>query len=136
MPRLRNTLLIFAGLCLHAQDSASVRKFIGEWHARFKGKIICTIRLGSGDPISGQTENCSINVDANGDLREPDSAGSGEPSPILNPKVQGSTLAFEEKDGDEVLKFEFTIVGDGKAELKIVSAPVVVKPIPFSREQG
>jgi len=137
MLRLTTSLLILAGLCLHAQDSAPAKKFIGEWNAKFKDKIICTIRLTPGEPISGQSENCNINVDANGDLQEPDPAShADEPSPILNPKVQGSTLTFEEKDDDDVIKFEFTIVGDGKAELKIVGAPVAVKPIPFLRQQG
>ncbi len=135
MLRLTNTLLIVGGLCLHAQDSAPAKKFIGEWNAKFKDKTICTIRLRSGDPISGQSESCDINVDANGDLQESDSANRSEdPSPILNPKVQGSTLTFQEKDDDDTLKFEFTIVGDGKAELKIVGAPVAVKPILFSRQ--
>jgi len=134
MLKLVSIPLILAGLGLQAQDSGAAKKFIGEWNARFKGKVICTIRLTPGDPISGQSEDCNINVDANGDLQEPDPANQpGEPSPILKPKVQGSTLSFEEEEGGDTIRFEFTIVGDGKAELKIVDAPVAVKPIPFSR---
>jgi len=137
MSKVINSLLICAGLCLHAQGSDSAKRFLGEWTAKFKDKIICTIRLQAGDPIGGQSEDCNINVDANGDLQEPDSANhSDEPSPIINAKLNGSTLTFEEKDGDDILKFEFTIVGEGKAELKIVGSPVAVKPIPFSRRQG
>jgi len=137
MLRLRTVALVFAAICLHAQDSDTARKFIGEWTAKYKDTVICTIRLKPGDPISGESEDCNISVDANGDVQEPDPAShSDEPSPILNAKLQGSTLAFEEKEGDEVIKFEFTVVGDGKAELKLINAPVPVKPIPFSRERG
>lgn len=128
-------LFVLGSLSLSAQDSDTAKKFVGEWQARFKDKVICTIRLKSGDPISGQAENCRINVDANGDLQEPDSDGQPDtPSPIMNAKLSGSTLSFEEKEGDDVIKFEFTLVGEGKAELKILDAPVSLKPIPFVRQ--
>ena len=135
MLKLASVLFILCDLPLCAQDSDAAKKFIGEWQARFKDTVICTIRLISGDPISGQAENCRINVDANGDLQEPDSDGDpGSASPILNAKLKGSTLSFEEEEGADVIKFEFTLVGDGKAELRIVDAPVGVKPIPFVRQ--
>ncbi len=137
MLRLTSALLIFGGLCLSAQDSGAPKKFIGEWQAKYREKVVCTIRLEAGEPISGQSENCNINVDANGDLKEPDPANQpDQANPILNPKLQGPMLSFEEKDGDDVLKFEFTLVGDGKAELKIVNAPagMAIKPIPFTRQ--
>jgi hypothetical protein len=53
---------------------------------------------------------------------------------MLNPKLQSDTLTFEEKDGDDVLKFEMKVVGDGQAELRILDAPVPVKPIHFARQ--
>jgi hypothetical protein len=53
---------------------------------------------------------------------------------MLNPKVQGDTLKFEEKDGDDVLRFELKLVGDGQAELRIPDAPMPVKPIHFARK--
>ena len=135
MLRLTSALLIFTGLSLPAQDSDNAKKFIGEWQAKFKDKVVCIIRLKAGDPISGASENCNINVDANGELQEPDSGNQPDrTTPIVNPKLQGSKLTYEENDGDDVLKFEFTLVGDGKAELKIVDAPVAVKPIPFTRQ--
>jgi len=137
MLRSAATLFLAAAFVLHAGDSDAAKKFLGEWNAKYKDTVVCTIRLTAGDPIDGQSENCNLNVDANGDLQEPDpSVHSDSPSPILNPRVLGSTLAFEEKEGDETLKFEFTLVADGKAELKIIDAPVAVKPIPFSRKAG
>ena len=53
---------------------------------------------------------------------------------MLNPKVHGDTLSFEEKDGDDVLKFEMKVVGDGQAELRILNSPVPIKPIQFARK--
>jgi hypothetical protein len=47
--------------------------------------------------------------------------------------VQGNTLSFEGKDDNDVVKFEMKVVSDGKAELRILEAPVAVKPIRFER---
>jgi len=128
-------LPLFACLPLTAQDADAQKKFAGTWEAKFKDKVICTIRVNAGEPISGETADCSINLDENGDLKEPDSTDRPEkPSPMLNPKVQGDTLTFEEKDGDDVLKFEMKVVGDGQAELRILNSPVPIKPIHFARK--
>ena len=137
MPRFLIALLplLFAYLPLTAQDTEAQRKFAGTWEARFKDKVICTIRVKAGEAISGETAGCSISVDENGDLKEPDSTdGPTKPSPMLNPKVHGDTLSFEEKDGDDVLKFEMKVVGDGQAELRILNSPVPIKPIQFARK--
>jgi len=136
MPRFTIALLpLLACLSLIAQDTDAQKKFAGTWEAKFRDKVICTIRVKAGDPISGETAACSIDVDENGDLKEPDSTDRpDEPSPMLNPKLQGDTLTFEEKDGDDVLKFEMKVVGDGQAELRIVNSPVPLKPIHFTRK--
>jgi len=122
-------------LPLAAQDT-DAQKFAGTWEAKLKDKVICTLRLKAGEQISGETEACSINIDANGDLQERDSTEPSDtsPEPILNAKLQGEALLFEEKDGDEVLKFELKLIGDGRAELRILDAPVLIKPIHFERK--
>jgi hypothetical protein len=126
---------LLACLPLAAQDAEAQKKFAGAWEAKFKDKVICTIRLKAGDGISGETDACSINVYANGELQEPESNERPDtPSPILNAKLHGDTLTFEEKDGDDVLKFEMKLTGDGQAELKILDAPVAVEPIHFARK--
>jgi hypothetical protein len=136
MPKFLIALLsLLVCLPLAAQDTDAQKKFAGTWEAKFKDKVICTIRVKAGDPISGETADCSINVDENGDLKEPDSADTpDQPSPMLNPKLQGDTLSFQEKEGDDVLKFEMKVVGDGQAELRILDAPLPVKPIHFARK--
>jgi len=78
--------------------------------------------------------DCSISVDRNGDLQESDSAEHPDkPSPMLKPKLEGDLLTFESKDDDEVLKFEMKLTGDGQAELRILDAPVAIKPIRFKK---
>jgi hypothetical protein len=129
-------LPLLAFLPLAAQDAEAQKKFAGTWEAKWKDKVICTIRLQAGERISGATEACTINVDANGDLREPEPRESSDnsPEPILNAKRHGDTLTFEEKNDDEVLKFAMKLIGDGRAELRILDAPVPIKPIRFDRK--
>jgi hypothetical protein len=135
MPKFLVVLLPLIAPPLAAQNADAQNKFVGTWQAKFKDQVICTIRAKAGAPISGETADCSINVDENGDLKEPESGGSSdEPSAMINPKVEDDTLRFEEKDGDDVLKFEMKLVGDGQAELRILDAPVPVKPIHFTRK--
>ena len=111
------------------------KKFAGTWEAKWKDKVICTVMLKAGEHISGDMEACNINADANGDLQEPESTGDSDPpSPILNAKLEGDMLRFELKDDDDVLKFEMKLVGEGKAELRILEAPMPVKPIRFERK--
>jgi len=100
-------------------------------------RIVVALLLAACLPLAAQeAEACNISVDENGELKEPESAEPSDepPSPILNAKLQAETLTFEEKDGDDVMKFEMKLVGDGQAELKILDAPVPVKPIHFARK--
>jgi hypothetical protein len=128
-------LPLLACLPLAAQDAEAQKKFAGTWEAKFKDRVICTIRVKAGEQISGETADCSISVDGNGDLQEPDaSQHPDKPSPMLNPKIQGDILTFEDKDEDDVLKFEMKLVGDGKAELRILETPMPIKPIRFERK--
>jgi hypothetical protein len=129
-------LSLFSSLPLAAQGAEAQKKFAGTWEAKLKDKVICTVRLKAGAEISGETQACSIIVDGNGDLQEPDSTENSDrpPSHILNAKLQSDTLTFEEKNDDEVLKFEMKLIGDGQAELRILDTPVPIKPIHFDRK--
>jgi len=126
-------LTLLAGLPLAAQDAEAQKKFAGTWEAKFKDKVICTIRVKAGEQVSGEMADCNISVDGNGDLQESESTQHDTPEPMLNPRVQGDTLSFESKDDNDVVKFEMKLIGEGKAELKILDPPVAVKPIPFKR---
>jgi hypothetical protein len=128
-------LPLLTSVPLVAQDAQAQKKFVGTWEAKWKDKVICTLRLKTGEHISGEMEACNINADANGDLQEPESTDhSDPPSPILNAKIEGDMLRFEIKVDDDALKFEMKLLGDGRAEVKIVDSPVPIKPIHFDRK--
>jgi hypothetical protein len=128
-------LPVLASLSLVGQDAGAQKTFAGTWEAKWKDKVVCTINLKAGAQISGETVACNIHVDANGDLEEPVSGGSeGSPAPILNAKLKGDTLTFQEDADGEVIQFEMKLVGEGRAELKILDAPVLIKPIRFDRK--
>ena len=128
-------LPLLASAPLAAQGADAQKKFAGTWEAKWRDKVICTIRLTAGEQISGETEACNINVDANGDLQEPESTEhSDPPSPITNAKLRDDILTFDIKDDDDVLKFEMKVIGDGRAELRILDSPIQIKPIRFDRK--
>ena len=69
-----------------------------------------------------------------GDLIETQAPeNSEEPSAFVNAKVVADKLSFETKDGDDLLKFEFTLKSERRAELRFVDAPVKIKPIRFDK---
>ncbi len=130
-------LAAFGCSCQAAQDAGAQQRFAGTWEAKFKDKIICTIKLETGKTIFGAMHDCKINVNGEGDLIEPEASESDDkPDPILDPKIQGDTLSFEIKDGDEAqhLKFELKVTSGGQAELRFVSAPMPIKPIHFEKK--
>lgn len=128
-------LALLTSVPLVSQSAEAQKKFAGTWEAKWKDKVICTVRLKAGEHISGEMEACNINADANGDLQEPEATGNSDPpSPIHNAKLEGDTLTFEMKDDDDVLKFEMKLLGDGRAEVRILDAPVPIKPIHFDRK--
>jgi hypothetical protein len=135
------TLTLFAGFVsmpLAAQNTDAQQKFAGTWEAKYKDKVICSMKLQSGDAISGAMYGCSINVDEKGELKEPDGSPDDpdKPEPLLNPKLSGDTLGFEMKDegDDKPMKMEFRLTGQGQGELRFLDAPVEVKPIRFERK--
>lgn len=134
--RILVLLLPLASLAL-AQNADAQKRFAGTWEAKLKDKVICTIKLEAGEILSGVVEDCSFNVNEQGDLIEPDASQSDDqPSPILDPKIDGDKLSFaiNEEGDDQPLKFELKLTGANQAELRIVSAPMPVKPIRFEKK--
>ncbi len=119
-------------LAAQKQDS---KQFGGTWEARFKGSVICTIKLSAGDTISGAMYGCAVHVNEDGDLIDTQFEGDpNEPSPVLNPTIEDQTLQFEQEDGGGRMKMELKVVSAGHAELRFVDAPVKIKPIRFERK--
>lgn len=126
--------LVTFALFLSASALGQESRFAGTWQAKYKDTVICTIRLVAGSPMTGESADCHVSIDENGEVRAPESTDPTEPQEILNARVQGDALLFEEKDGADVLSFRFQLVGEGKAELTFPEIPMKVKPIPFSRK--
>jgi hypothetical protein len=134
--RILVLLLPLASLAL-AQNADTQKRFAGTWEAKFRDKVICTIKLEAGESLSGVVQDCTINVNEQGDLIEPDASQSDDkPSPILDPKIDGDKLSFATKDegDDPPMKFELKLTGATQAELHILSAPMPVKPIHFEKK--
>ncbi|HEY3742756.1 MAG TPA: hypothetical protein VGL53_23080 [Bryobacteraceae bacterium] len=111
------------------------QRFGGIWVATFKGVDICTLEIkDDGEKIEGASKDCKVSVDQNGDLIEgekPD--GSGEPEPFLSPKVDGTVLRYQQDEDGTPMKFELHLMGEGKADLHFIGAPITIKPIKFER---
>jgi hypothetical protein len=139
MRKLPFFVLLLAAIALHvldAQDTGAQKRFAGTWEAKVKDKVICTIKLEASETISGAMHDCKINVNGDGELIEPEASEGSEdkPAPILDPKIQADTLSFEIKDEDDLLKFELKLTGEGQAELRVLNAPALIKPIHFEKK--
>jgi hypothetical protein len=123
-----------AGLGANAADD-STERFTGVWQARFHGTVFCTLKMKNAETLSGAFYGCSINVNQDGDLLEPDGAGRREEAcPMSNLRLRDGTLLFEMKDGPGAMKFELVLTGNGEAELRVLEAPVKIKPIRFEKQ--
>jgi hypothetical protein len=129
-------LLTAAAAASAAPATPAANRFAGVWVATFKGTVICTLEIEEkDDQISGVSKACKISVDQNGDIIEGEAPdGSEHPEPFLNAKVDGAVLKYEEDDDGKPLKFELKLTAEGKAELRIVDAPITIKPIRFERK--
>jgi hypothetical protein len=132
---MRRILILLASSLslLNAQGAKDQQRFAGTWEAKFKGAVICSMKLTTGESLSGEMYGCNIHVDQEGNLDESTPPEATEPSPIVNAKIDGDKLSFESKDGDDTIKMELTLTGEGRAELRILDAPVKIKPIRFER---
>ena len=128
-------LCSFALSCalLNAQDAAAQKPFRGTWEAKFHGNVFCTVVLKPGEKMSGTVSTGRITVNDEGDLIEAEPSPTGKESDIMRAAIDGDRLTFEIDDDGDLLKFEMTITGAGKAELRFVVAPSKIKPLPLER---
>jgi hypothetical protein len=136
MKQITLIALLMAAAASSAVPAAAANRFAGVWVAMFKGTVVCTLEIEEKDgQISGASKACKISVDQNGDLidgEKPD--GSETPEPFIGPKADGAILRYEQDDDGKPIKFELRLTGDDKAELRIVNAPITVKPIKFEHK--
>ena len=118
---------------LNAQDAAAQKPFRGAWEAKFHGNVFCTVVLNPGEKMSGTVSTGRITVNDDGDLIEAEPSPTGKESDILRAAIDGDRLTFEIDDDGDLPKFEMTITGEGKAELRFVVAPGKIKPLRLER---
>jgi hypothetical protein len=108
--------------------------FAGTWQGSFKGTVFCVLQIeGAGDAISGTLRPGRITANDDGEITEAEPSPPDTTYPLINPKVDGKTLAFEWKEGDaELLKFEFVLNGASEGELRLVNEDHL-KPIRMQR---
>ena len=92
----------------------------GTWTAQFEGKTFATLKLeATGGTLTGGLTIGDIEVDTKGALKR-----VGEPprelKPIIDVKQSGSVVAFSMRDEDEIDRFEFRILADSRAELRLL----------------
>ena len=126
--------VLVAGLALVAPPAGEGQPFTGTWEAKWHDRVICALRLRAADAMTGEMLGCSVRVNDDGDLLEPEEdVAMDHPEPFLNLKLEGKTLRFEADSDGETIRFELSLTGDGKADLTILDTPVKIKPIHFVR---
>ena len=93
-----------------------------------------TLKLEMRNTISGTLSGGHIEVNRDGDII--DASGGGRELPISNARIDGDTLWFDWKDGDdETTKLAMKLSGEGEAHLQFLDVPegVKMKPIRLTR---
>jgi hypothetical protein len=123
-------------LTLAAQEKKTQEALAGTWEGKFKGTVFCVLKLEAGSKISGTLSPGKIALNDEGEITEAEP--SPQDFPILNPRVEGSKLRFEWKEGPddpEPVQFEMKLTGDGESELAILNAgDHPIKPIGLKRK--
>jgi hypothetical protein len=116
-------------------STAQPQKFEGTWEARFKSNIFMILKLQAGEPVSGTLSGGTIRVNEEGDLV--DASGGGDEFPISKARIDGNKLSFDWKDsGDETLRLEMRLTGEGEAQLQFLNLPegAKMKPLTLKRK--
>lgn len=127
-------VLLFALATAPAQDSEAARKrFLGTWQGKFNGEVFLTVQLEAGKGIEGTISPGRITVDKDGEIVAAEALPEGHESDLMRVRLDGDRLTFEADDHGDLIKLEMRLTGDGKAELRFVSARAKIKPIRLER---
>jgi len=112
------SLIVLAMLVFPGQ--ATTAPVAGTWTAQFEGKTFATLKLEStAGRLTGGLTIGDAEFDTKGALKR-----VGEPprelKPIFDVKQSGSVVAFSRRDVDDIDRFEFRILTDNRAELRLL----------------
>jgi hypothetical protein len=134
MPKYQVVLSVVLYLLGLGPALAAQTDFAGRWEGSFKGTVFCVLNVQVAEGISGTLSPGRITGNMEGDITEAEPSPDGT-FPLINPKIDGTTLRFEWKEDDrsETLKFEFKLTGKDEGELRVVKDQSM-KPIRLRRQ--
>jgi len=115
---------------------ADLQRFVGTWHAKFKGKIFNTIKLEKQQgKLTGTVSHGEIQLDEDGELTSAEEIDGSDP--IVEAKLRGGILRVtsKEEDSQDTIEFEMKLTETGQAELRILTPPDVRAPKPWKLER-
>jgi hypothetical protein len=110
-------------------DASGDQRFVGTWHADFKGKTFLTIKLEKQqDKLTGTASHFDVKLDDTGELTGAEEADGS--NPIIEAKLTDGILRITLKDEDsqDTLQCEMKLTGTDQAELRMLVPPDVPKP--------
>lgn len=107
-------------LVMSALVQSRNQPYVGTWTAEQGGQSHVRLELtAANDTLGGRISLANIHIDPRGDVGEILSA-LGEPTPLFDLAWRNQTLTFARKEGDNIDRFEMTLIGDGRADLRFV----------------
>ena len=107
-------------LVMSALVQSRNQPYVGTWAAEQGGQIFVRLELTTAnDTLGGRISLADIHIDPRGDVGEVRSA-LGQPTPVFDLAWRNQTLTFACKQGDDVDRFEMTLVDDGRADMRFV----------------
>lgn len=119
-----------------SNPDADLQRFVGTWHAQFKGKTFLTINLEKHQgKLTGTVSHVDMQVNKDGEL---ESAEAHEGSdPIVEAKLTSGILRIttKEEGSEDTIQCEIKLTGTNQAEFRLLAPPDVPTPKPWKLER-
>lgn len=109
------------------------RDFVGTWKASLEGKTFAVVTLKlENDNLSGTIRTGEVDLADDGEVSKVNQE-AGKPRVLLEIKLTGQTLAFKDKDGDDLNSLEMKLTGTDRAELKFILPDPLPEGMPMPK---
>ena len=116
---------------------ADQQRFVGTWHAKFKGKIFQTITLKRQQgKLTGTVSHGEIELDKDGELTSVEEIDGSDA--IVEAKLTGGILRIttKEEDSQDTIQFEMKLTETDQGELRLLAPPDIPAPKPWKLERA
>jgi hypothetical protein len=114
-------LVLLLGLLGIAPFQPAVAAMSGTWVADHRGTTYIRLELRAADgTLAGTMSTGTVRFDDSGDVIEAAAPGSPTLTPLLEVKVDGSSVSFATHAGNDTDHFRLTVVGADEAELTFI----------------